>query len=144
MKVHRWMGWLALLNSIGLLILPKVVPFCTAGTLENPMRCYFTYQAQFLIALLAVILSGSLLAAKSREAYSLAAFIVFMLGLIVVIIPQPWVIGICETEGAACHKTTFFANILGIALAVEGLTAAWMGRNFDWRATDQDDEGEEE
>lgn len=139
MRSYKIVSWLTVITSIAIIILPRLVPICTAGTAENPMRCYFAYQAEFFIALLSLILSGSLLAAKSKETRLLAGFIILLLGLIVVIIPQPWAIGICRTEGAACHKTTFFADILGILLALEGLIIVWLNRKID-----QKDGGKEE
>ncbi len=114
-------SWFALIISIILLILPRILPICTGladGT--EPMQCHYAYQAEFIITLLAVILSGSLLVLRTAEARLLAGFVVFLLGIIVIVIPQPWAIGICPHLSSPCHKTTFFEIIGGGLLALAG------------------------
>ena len=120
MNRYKIVSWIALFISISLLLLPKYVPICTGHTGDgNPMQCHYTYQAEFIITLLAIILSASLLVLRTTEARLLTSFVVFLLGIIVIILPQPWVIGICEN--GACLKTTFFTTIGGSILAITGL-----------------------
>ncbi|WP_378953663.1 DUF4418 family protein [Pelosinus sp. sgz500959] len=120
MNYYKILSWIALMISVLLLILPKYIPICVGHTNDgHPMLCHYAYQAEFIITLLAVILSSSLLVLHTVEARSLASFIIFLLGIIVIILPQSWAIGICEN--GACLKTTFFVTIGGSILALIGL-----------------------
>lgn len=111
---------ISLFISVAILVLPRIIPICT-GLSDNgdAMRCHYAYQAEFLIALLAVIFSSGLLVLKTAEARLLTGLIIFLLGVITAIIPQQWAIGICN-HAAACHKTTFFVSIGGGVLAITG------------------------
>ncbi|MDR3590534.1 MAG: DUF4418 family protein, partial [Negativicutes bacterium] len=96
----------------------------------SPMQCHFAFQAEFLITLLALILSGALLVLRTAEAKFLAGFVIFLLGLVIVIIPQPWALGLCE-DGGACHRTGFFETIGGALLVLTGLGALWLSRKTE-------------
>jgi len=123
MNYYKILSWVALIISITLLILPRIIPICNGHTGSGaPMLCHYAYQAEFIITLLAVILSASLFVLRTAEARLLASFVVFLLGIIVIIVPQPWAIGICEN--GACLKTTFFETIGGSILAITGLLIA--------------------
>jgi len=123
MNRYKILSWAAFVISIVLLILPRIIPICT-GIMGNgnPMHCHYAYQAEFIVTLLAVILSASLFVLRTHEARLLASFVAFLLGIIVIILPQPWAIGICEN--GACLKTTFFETIGGSILAITGLLIA--------------------
>ncbi len=120
MDRYKIVSWLAFIISIVLLILPRILPICTGLDDGGPMQCHYAYQAEFIITLLAVILSGSLLVLRTTEARLLAGFIVFLLGIVVIVLPQPWAIGICLHLSTPCHKTTFFETIGGGLLALTG------------------------
>ena len=127
MNYHKILSWTALITSLFLVILPKYVAICTGYTAGgNPMQCHYTYQAEFLITLLAIILSASLLVLRTAEAKLLASFVIFLLGIIVIVLPEPWVIGICKN--GACLKTTFFARIGGSILVISGLLLTLLNR----------------
>lgn len=128
MKGYKALAWSAILNSLVLLILPRVIPICTglAGT-GSPMRCHYAYQAEFLVTLLALILAVSLLVLRTTEAQALSGFVILLLGIIIVILPLPWVIGIC-THGGACLKTAFFTTIGGSLLSLVGAVIIWFTR----------------
>ncbi|BBB89481.1 MAG TPA: DUF4418 family protein [Methylomusa anaerophila] len=119
MTKYKLFSWSAVFISVVLLVLPRIFPICN-GLMKNggPMKCHYAYQAEFIITLLAVILSAALLVLRTNEARLLTGFIVFLLGIIVIVLPQPWAIGICEA--GACGKTTFFATIGGGLLALAG------------------------
>lgn len=127
MKHYKVLAWTALIISVILLVLPRILPVCTGldGS-GNPMQCHFAYQAEFIIALLAVILSASLLVLQTAEARLLAGFIIFLLGIIIIVLPQPWAIGICPHLSSPCHKTTFYITIGGGILALTGAVLAWL------------------
>lgn len=126
MSHYRTLSWSALFISLVLLLLPRIVPICT-GLASNtqPMLCHYTYQAEFLITVLAVILSGSLLVLSGTEARLVNSLVIFLLGMVILILPQPWAIGICP-EAGACHKTTFFVTIGGALLTLAGALLLWI------------------
>jgi len=131
MKSQKIVAWFAIIISIILLFLPRIIPICTGridlgGGELMPMECHFAYQAEFIIALLAVIFSASLLILRTFEGRSLASFLVFLLGMIIIIIPQPWAIGICPPGSGGCHKTTFFVTIGGALLTLAGILTLWL------------------
>jgi len=66
MNYYKILSWLALFTSIVLLILPRIIPICTGHTHDGgPMECHYAYQAEFIITLLAIILSASLLVLRT-------------------------------------------------------------------------------
>lgn len=126
MKHDRVLSWLALFISLVLLLLPRIVPICTGlanGT--QPMLCHYTYQAEFLITILAVIFSGSLLVLSGTEAKLVNSLVIFLLGMVILILPQPWALGICPESGA-CHKTTFFVTSGGALFTLAGAVLLWI------------------
>ena len=127
MKKYKLLSWSAVIISIFLLVLPRLIPICDGIMNGNPMRCHYTYQAEFVITLLVLIISASLLVLHSSEARLLAGFIIVLLGISIIILPQPWAIGICED--GACGKTTFFAIIGGLLLTAAGSGIIWLSRN---------------
>jgi uncharacterized membrane protein YhaH (DUF805 family) len=122
MNRYKLLSWLALLISIILLILPRIVPICNGTDNGHPMQCHYAYQAEFIVTLLAVILSASLLVVRTAEARLLASVIILLLGISIIVLPQSWAIGICEN--GSCGKTTFFECIGGGVLAVTGALIA--------------------
>jgi predicted membrane channel-forming protein YqfA (hemolysin III family) len=127
MKKYKLLSWSAIIISIFLLILPRLIPICDGIMDGHPMECHYTYQAEFVITLLAVIISASLLVLRSTEARSLAGFVIVLLGISIIVLPQSWAIGICEN--GACGKTTFFATIAATLLAIAGAGIVWSARN---------------
>ncbi|SEO85730.1 DUF4418 family protein [Propionispora vibrioides] len=123
MNYEKILAWVVLLLSMGLLLLPRIIPICTGLAGGKPMTCHYTYQAEFLVTLLAVIVAGSLFALHTAEARLLSGFILALLGVIVVVLPQPWAIGLC-TYGN-CQKTAFFSVCGGSLLTLTGAAIAW-------------------
>lgn len=127
MKKYKLLSWGAIKISIFLLILPRLIPICDGIMDGHPMTCHYTYQAEFVITLLVVIISASLLVLHSSEARLLAGFLIVLLGISIIVLPQSWAIGICEN--GACGKTTFFATIAATLLVVTGAGIVWSTRN---------------
>ncbi|SDF24821.1 DUF4418 family protein [Sporomusa acidovorans] len=126
MKAYKLLSWSAILLSVILLLLPRLIPICTGLAADNsPMRCHYAYQAEFIVALLAFILAGSLLVLRRAEARILSGFLILLVSIIVIILPQPWAIGIC-LHGGACAKTTFFITIAGSLLGLVGAAIVWL------------------
>lgn len=119
MTAYKLLAWSAILLSALLLILPRLIPICT-GLMKNgsPMACHYTYQAEFIVGLIALILAGALLVLRTDEARLLSGFVILLLGITVAILPQAWALGICEAGG--CQKTAFFSTAGGVLLALSG------------------------
>ncbi|SFL31861.1 DUF4418 family protein [Pelosinus propionicus] len=124
MKKYKLLSWIAVSISLFLLILPILVPICDGLTKAgSPMTCHYTYQAEFIITLIAVIVSAALLVLRTNEARLLAGFIIILLAISSILLPQSWAIGICEN--GSCLKTTFFLTIGASLLAVTGAGIVW-------------------
>lgn len=119
-------GGAAVAISAVLLVLPRIFPVCTGlGTGGKPMVCHYTFQAEFIIGLLALIVSASLFVLRTAEARQWSGFLLVLLGISAAVLPQAWAIGLCPHASGACHKTAFFINIGGFLLALTGGWAAW-------------------
>ncbi|WP_071605122.1 DUF4418 family protein [Anaeroarcus burkinensis] len=119
-------GGAAVAISAALLVLPRIFPICTGlGAGGKPMVCHYTFQAEFIIGLLALIVSASLFVLRTAEARQWSGFLLVLLGISVLVLPQAWAIGLCPHASGACHKTAFFINIGGSLLALTGGWAAW-------------------
>ena len=123
MNREKILAWVVLLLSLVLLLLPRIIPICTGLADSKPMVCHYTYQAEFLVTLLAVIVAGGLFVLRTAEARLLSGFILALLGIIVVVLPQSWAIGLCTYGG--CQKTVFFSVGGGGLLALVGAAIAW-------------------
>lgn len=134
MSRHTVVSWTALIIALALLVLPRLIPICTgraklANGMLSPMPCHYAFQAIFIVSLLAVIAALALFAVRTAEARSLAGFFLLLLGISIIILPQPWAIGICP-HGGACAKTTFFTTIGGGLLVVDALAVIWLNRSI--------------
>lgn len=133
MTGYKTLSWSAILLSAILLVLPRIIPICNGVSAEgNPMQCHYAYQAEFLISLPALIVAAALLVLKTAEARTLSGFILFMLGIIIAVLPQPWAVGIC-VHGGACSKTAFFSTIIGSLLGLTGALLVWLVRRQNER-----------
>ncbi len=128
MNKYKIFSWGAVIISIWLLILPRIIPICNGLSKSgSPMNCHYAYQAEFIVMLLAVILASALLVLRTAEARLLTGFIIILLAIIIIVLPEPWAIGICED--GACQKTTFFATISASLLALAGAGIVWLTWN---------------
>lgn len=126
MDRYKLLSWGAVILSVALLVLPRILPICTGvGAGGNPMKCHYAYEAEFIIALLAVIAAAAALVLRTSEARLWNCFVLLLLGISVIVLPQPWVIGICP-HGGACAKTTFFTTIGGGLLTLISATGVWL------------------
>lgn len=117
--MNRVLMILALLSSLVLVVLPRIFPICTGLMNGNPMHCHYAYQAEFLFAILAVILAGFLFVLKTSEARALTGLLLSFIAIIIIVLPQPWAIGIC-TQGS-CLKTAYFSTLIAALLAIIGI-----------------------
>ncbi|CUH97076.1 hypothetical protein P22_3202 [Propionispora sp. 2/2-37] len=124
----KWIYALALLAGIALLVLPWVFPVCSIAGRNMPMRCFFAYQAEFLLALFTVIIAVSLFFTKEKETKQLTGFFLVVAAVLIFIIPAQWVIGICGHGDSPCHVTTAWARGLSLVLGLAGLAITWKFR----------------
>jgi hypothetical protein len=92
----------------------------TAGGAMVPMRCFYTFQAVFLMALASLLVSGALFCALGAEGRLLLGLFLALLGAIIVVLAQPWAIGVCACPDAPCHQTRALTVGGGVALVAAG------------------------
>ncbi|HMM21379.1 MAG TPA: DUF4418 family protein [Selenomonadales bacterium] len=125
MAYARISSWLAVAAGFFLLVLPRLIPICTGLTAAgSPMRCHYTYQAEFLLTLIAIILAGALLVLKTAEARMMTGFTLALVAIVLALLPEAWVSGICAN--GACQKTAFFTAAGAGLLAFAGAFIAWL------------------
>lgn len=135
---------IAIVISLALLIIPKFFPICammveTAKGGAVPMRCFYTYQAEFLISLVSLLVAGALFFLKGGEARRLAGLFLILLGAITILLPQSWVIGICADAGAPCRLTTIWTIGAGLLLILAGGYAALLASKSGVNEQKEDD-----
>lgn len=116
--------------SLGLLVGPRLFPICrtmleTVGGGMVPMRCHYTYQAEFLISLTSLLASGALFFVREEEGRRLTGWGLALLGVLTILLPQSWVIGVCAGPGAPCGLTYRWTVTGGALLVASGVVAAW-------------------
>lgn len=113
-------------SIIGLLIIFTpfhLAPVCQ-GLIEMKngnmahMRCHYTGQAEVYLGILTLIISLMLLFGYGVRRY--LGFILAALGVIVILMPTHWGIGICMSP-MECHTTARFLYVYGGLLTVGGL-----------------------
>lgn len=135
MPYYKIASGLSLLTSITLILLPRIFPICNAlGPNGLPMRCHYAFQAEFLLSLIAIIVSLGLFVVKTHEARVLSSLLLAFLGAGTALLPQPWLIGICAHAGS-CHKTAFFAAIAGSVLIVAAAAVALASNRLQQKLT---------
>ncbi|MCW2277706.1 DUF4418 family protein [Heliophilum fasciatum] len=129
----RWnyFGYAAIFFSLALLVTPKIVPICrelviTQSGSAIPMRCHYAYQAAFLISLFALLIAGSLLVVKEQVGQRILGLLLAISGLVIFLIPQSWLIGICGKSTMDCHHTVGWMYLWAGLLGVTGLISTWL------------------
>lgn len=124
MKIGKITAGIAVLAALAVLVLPEIFPVCPIG--NSPMRCFYTYQAEFLIALLGVIVAISLYFTKEPETKKLTYFFLILIGIIVLVLPASWAIGICGHGDSPCHITSAWTNGAATLLILAGVFGIWI------------------
>ncbi|GEM_PF-695124 len=124
---------LATALTLALLLTPRFVPPCdhqitTAAGGAVPMRCHWTFQAEFLIAAAAVLVAGLLWIVRHGEARRVVGVVLVIFSLLAVSVTQPWGIGLCGRAEMACHHTAHWIWLWAALLAIEGLFIAVRAR----------------
>lgn len=123
MKIGKVTAGIAVLAALGLLVLPEVFPVCPVE--KSPMRCFYAYQAEFLVALLGVVVAVSLFFTKQAETQKLTYFFLLLIGIIALVLPANWAIGICGHGDSLCHITAAWTNSAAILLTLAGVAGIW-------------------
>lgn len=143
----RWkiIGFLALVVTLTLLFLPKLVPICsalvaTASGGQMPMRCYFTFRAQSLLALTGLFTAATIFFTRNKEARMVTGIVMAVIGIMMFILPLPGISGICRHDHAACQNTAFWNCILSSFLILLGLLVMFLKTPSSVNPSIKDDE----
>lgn len=126
MRGERLSRWIFLLSSMALLFLPYVFPICPI--MGKPMRCFFTYRAEFLFALLAIVQSLLLFWAQQQEAKKAISILLLLTAISLWFLPYSFVLGICAHGDNPCHVTTFWVRLVSALLALSSMVSIWFNR----------------
>jgi len=122
MRVNKLIRWIVLLAALGLLFAPVIFPVCPVE--GKPMRCFYTYRAEFIFALLAVIGAITLFFVKAQETRYVLGGALFLVALSIFLLPFSWILGVCAHGDSPCHITALFTKVVSAVLAISSLTAA--------------------
>jgi hypothetical protein len=119
--------------ALALALTPRFVPPCahqleTAAGVAVPMRCHWTFQIEFLLAVAALIVAGALWVVRHAEARRIVGGGLVLFGLLVIAVPQPWVIGLCGNPEMACHHTAHWLWLWAALLMGDGIFIAVRAR----------------
>jgi len=145
-KKWKVAAWIAVGLSIALIVIPRVFPICgameTASGQVSHTRCYYTYQAEFLLSLSALLVSASLFFIRGAEGRRLGGLFLALLGALTILLPQSWIIGICSEPDAHCHLTYAWTLAGGIVLIIIGAVLVGLSsRSVPGQVSHQNGEG---
>lgn len=127
MRKQRIIAAMALITSIFLALLPRIVPICQkSAAMAQPMRCFYTYRAELAVVILAAVVAASLFVLTERQSKIFAGIVLALLAAIIIILPQPWCIGICMHPNSPCHNTYSWTVWGGVILIVSGMLTSWL------------------
>lgn len=127
MRKQRTIAAVALIISIFMAFLPRIIPICEkTAAMTQPMRCFFAYRAELAVALLAAIVALSLFILTEKQGKIFAGIMLALLAVVAIILPQPWSIGICMHHNSPCHNTYSWTVIGGVVLVFLGLLTSWL------------------
>jgi hypothetical protein len=115
--------------ALALAVTPRFVVPCahqiqTAAGASVPMRCHWTFQTEFLLALATLIVTVGLWAVRNPEARRAAGSALALFGLLVVAVSQSWVIGLCGNPAMPCHATAHWLWFWAALLVIDGVLIA--------------------
>jgi hypothetical protein len=111
--------------ALALALTPRFVPPCThqletAAGAFVPMRCHWTFQIEFLLAVAALIVAGALWIVRHAEARRIVGGVLALFGLLVIAVTQPWAVGICGNSEMPCHHTAHWLWLWAALLIADG------------------------
>jgi hypothetical protein len=89
-----------------------------------PMRCHWTFEVEWLLAISVLVLAGSLWIVRRAEARRVIGAALAWFGLLVVAVTQSWVVGLCAHSEMACHHTAHWLWLWAVCLVAVGVTNA--------------------
>ena len=124
---------LAAALALALMLSPRFVPPCThqietAAGASIPMRCHWTFQIEFLIALAALIVAGALWVVRHAEARRTVGAVLGIFGLLVIAPTQAWAVGLCGNPEMPCHDTAHWLWLWAALLIADGIVIAMRAR----------------
>jgi len=128
-KVQNLSNVVACALAVALVATPRLIPSCTHGIAAAsgasiPMRCHWTFQVEFLLAVATLVAAGALWVVEHFEARRVVALGLVLLALLIMAVPLPWVVGLCGNPAMACHQTAHWFWLWSGLLAVDGLVIA--------------------
>ena len=115
---------LALLASLALVAIPNILPRCSGN-----MRCNLAFNADLVLALLALVVAIYSFYIRENESRRLAGVLLALLGVGAISVLQPGVIGLCASPNMHCHHTAPWLVGAGAVLSVSGLWQIWLARS---------------
>ena len=119
--VDRLANSLAVGLALALAFTPRWVEPCTP-TVETaaPMHCHWSFQADFLLAVAALIVAGALWVVDHPAARRIVGLGLVLLGGLIVAVTQPWGIGLCGNPHMPCHHTAHWLWLESALLIADG------------------------
>jgi len=119
--------------SLALALTPRFVPPCThqietAAGAFTPMRCHWTFQIEFLLAVSVLIVAGALWVVRHAESRRIVGGALVLLAALVFSVTQTWAIGLCGNSEMACHQTAHWLWLWAALLAADGIFIAVRAR----------------
>ncbi|HWR39350.1 MAG TPA: DUF4418 family protein [Patescibacteria group bacterium] len=124
MRNTKWAGGLALLASLALIAIPNSLPRCAGN-----MRCNLAFNADLILALLALVVAIYSFYLTNNESRRLVGVLQALLGVGVIAVLQPGVIGLCASPHMHCHHTAPWLIGAGVVLSASGLWQIWLARS---------------
>ena len=107
--------------ALALALTPRFVPPCTpAAEMASPMRCHWTFQADYLLAAATLIVAGALWVVRHGEARRVVGGVLGLFGLLVIAVTQSWGIGLCAGSHMPCHHTAHWLWLWATLLIGDG------------------------
>lgn len=125
-RFDQGLGWLALMLSLALFITPILLPICqglveTRNGMPLPMKCHWSYRIETVLAVLSIGLAGLYFGVKNAEVRQYFGLGFLVIGVLAVLTPTDWIIGVCKGSHMPCRTTTAWMWTWGGLLAVNGL-----------------------
>jgi hypothetical protein len=118
----------ALLIAVGQLTVPHFFPICdgmmqTVGGGATPMRCYFTFRAEGLVGMVALLTASAMLFLRGIESRRVVGGFLILLAALGFAFPNSSVIGLCKGATMPCSITAHWLMIALAGQALVGLLA---------------------
>lgn len=125
---NRWVMH-TVVNLLVLLLflaIPYLFPVCTdmittaaGGTV--PMKCRWCMRAELALGIPLMVMVASQFFLKNYAARQLSAFFLLPLGVMVILVPQDILIGVCKNSSMPCNTSKLAWMVLGGVLMVNAL-----------------------